>query len=73
MQKWHATCQNKIIVIGDIVVIQETGLVPGHWPLARVIRTYPGDDGFVRAVTVKTSKGTYNRPVHKLALIVPQE
>ena len=71
MQKWHATGRN--IVIGDIVVIQETGLVPDHWPLARVIRTYPGDDGVVRAVTVKTSKGTYNRPVHKLALIVPQE
>ena len=71
LQKWHSTHRN--ITVGDIVIIKDDSLVPGHWPLARVTRTYPGDDGVVRAVTVKTAKGTYNRPVHKLVLIVPQD
>ena len=71
LPKWHATRRN--ITVGDIVIIRDDGLVPGHWPLAKVTRTYPGDDGVVRAVTVQTAKGTYNRPVHKLVLIVPQD
>lgn len=71
LQKWHSTHRN--IVLGDIVIIRDDVLVPGHWPLARVTKTYPGDDGVVRAVTVQTARGTYNRPVHKLVLILPQD
>ena len=41
--------------------------------LAKVINTCPGNDGIVRVVDIKTSKGTYRRPVHKLALLLPIE
>jgi hypothetical protein len=31
-----------------------------------VVATYPGKDGAVRVVDIKTSKGVYRRPVVKL-------
>ena len=57
--------------VGDIVVVREDGIVPAFWPLAKVIQTYPGKDGLVRVVDVKTSKGIYKRPVTKVAVLIP--
>ena len=67
--KWHHPVKN--ISIGDIVVVREDGTVPSFWPLAKVVQTYPGKDGLVRVVDVKTSKGTYKRPVTKVAVLLP--
>ena len=47
------------------------GTVPAFWPLAKVTQTYPGKDGLVRVVDVKTSKGIYKRPVTKVAVLIP--
>ena len=55
----------------DDVVVREDGMVPTLWPLARVVRVYPGKDGLVRVVDVKTSKGVYKRPVTKLVVLLP--
>ena len=52
---------------GDVVLLQEDGISVGRWPLGRVQHTYPGSDGLVRAVDVKTVKVTYRRPIVKLA------
>ena len=68
IQKWHSSPGN--LKTGDIVVIRDVSLVPTHWPLAIMTKTYHGDHGVVRVVTVKTAKGTYNRPVHKIALLL---
>ena len=38
----------------------------GKWPLGRVTRALPGDDGIVRVVEVRTANGLYTRPVVKL-------
>lgn len=51
---------------GDIVLIKDTNLPPSNWPLARVIQTHPGDDGIVRAVTVKQKNGETKRAINKL-------
>ena len=67
--KWHRPSKN--IVVGDIVVLRENGMVPTRWPIAKVIETHAGRDKLVRVVTVKTSTGTYTRPVNKLALLLP--
>ena len=48
----------------------EDGIIPTNWPLARVIKTYAGKDGIVRVVDIKTQKGSYCRPVHKLAVLL---
>ena len=48
-------------------------MIPARWPIARVIKTYTGDDGLVRVVVVKTSTGTYNRPVSKVSLLYSRD
>ena len=57
--------------MGDVVILIEDEIIPSRWPLAKVIKTHPGQDGIVHAVDIKTSKGTYRQPAHKLAALVP--
>ena len=57
--------------MGDVVILQERGMVPTEWPLGRVVETYPGKDALVRVVSVKTSRGVYRRPVTKVAVLIP--
>ena len=40
----------------------------GIWPLGRIVSTHPGQDGIVRAVTVRTQYGEYKTPITKLFL-----
>ena len=43
----------------DIVILRpEKSHFSGHWPLGRIIQTFPGDDNLVRVVLVKTATGT---------------
>ena len=69
--KWHHPTRN--VQVGDVVVLQEDNMVPTKWPLAKVIQTHTGKDGFVRVVTIKTATGTYKRPVTKIALLLPSD
>ena len=41
--------------------------------LARVIATYPGNDGLVRKARIKTQDSEYDRPIHKLCLIATKD
>ena len=69
LTKWKSPSPN--LQVGDLVVIHEDNLVPTKWPLTRVLSVHPGKDGFVRVVTLKTSRGVYKRPVSKIALVLP--
>ena len=51
---------------GDVALIVEPNASRGEWPLGRVIEVYPGDDGLVRVVKVKTKNKEYLCPVHRL-------
>ena len=65
--KWQKIKPN--LQQNDIVILKDAKTFSCHWPLARVLKTYPGKDGLVRVVTIKTSTGTYKRPTAKLALL----
>ena len=65
--KWHSP--NKDYKIGDIVCLRDGPTAPTRWPLVRIVNVYPGEDGKVRVVTVKTAKGIYKSPVVK---VIPQ-
>ena len=69
--KWYQPSRNA--KVGDVVILQESGLVPTKWPLARITEVHTGRDGLVRVATVKTTNGTYKRPITKLALLLPHE
>ncbi|XP_003382025.1 putative integrase core domain protein [Trichinella spiralis] len=68
-KKWTKSKQEPHV--GDIVLVSEDDVPTHMWPMARVIEVYPGSDGVVRTVKVKTLKGTYNRSVRKLRLLEP--
>ena len=66
-RKWRRNVPN--LVIGDLVLVVDENSPRGSWPLRRVTRVLPGDDGRVRAAEVRTKSGTYVRPVVKLCLL----
>ena len=52
--------------IGDVVIIKTDNKHRGTWPLAVVTEIYPGKDGIVCAVELKTAHGTLERPIQHL-------
>ena len=65
--KWHNPSRS--LRVGDVVILREDNVIPARWPLARVVTAHAGNDGLVRVVSVKTSTGTYRRPVTKVVLL----
>lgn len=66
-KKWEKTQPN--LVIGDIVVMSDQNAIRGKWSLGKVTNVFPGKDSLVRNVEIKTSSGTFRRPITKLAII----
>ena len=66
-KKWKEKKQN--LKEGDVELVAEPDQPRGVWPLGRIMSTHPGQDGLVRAVTVRTQYGEYKRPIAKLCLL----
>ena len=71
LHKWKQSKRN--INVGDIVLILEDSPFITRWPMARVTNTYPGQDGKVRVVQVRTATSSFKRTISKLALLLPPE
>jgi hypothetical protein len=69
--KWAANQSTNNINTGDIVVLDDQTQPRSCWPLARVIKCYPGTDGITRSVDLRTQNGCFKRPVTRLVLLVP--
>ena len=60
--------------VGDIVIVRDDDLARNNWPLGKVVEVYPSDDDLVRIIVSYGGKlSHFDRPVHKLVLIVAQE
>lgn len=70
-RKWNTERRN--VRVGDIAMLADANAVRGKCTIARVVQVYPGVDGTVRNVKVKTVSGEYRRPVTKIAIIYPAE
>lgn len=69
-EKWNTpSCPVKI---GLVVLIKQENTAPLYWPIAVISELYPGKDGVVRVVSVKTARGVYKRPVCKLCPLPTQ-
>ena len=82
-QKWHSARRN--IMIGDVVLIQDSNAIRGNWKMAKVFKTFTDDDGKVRKAIVEyknldsEDKSEYTgktftrieRPVQKLVVLLP--
>ena len=66
-QKWLMPKRN--LAVGDIVLVTNEDAPRSVWPIARVIDTFPGKDGLVRTVQVKTRNSVLVRPISKLCLL----
>ena len=69
--KWNHRSRN--FQVGDLVCLREEELLSTKWPLAHMEAVHPGRGGLVRVVTVKTTKGTYKRPVTKVVLVLSKD
>ena len=49
-----------------MVLVREDNIPRMSWPLGVIVKTFPGKDGIIRAVSVKMSKGVFTRPIQKL-------
>ena len=71
-KRWHTERRN--VRVGDVAVLaDDSRAIKGKWTICRVIEVYPGPDGRVRNVKVKTAESEYLRPVTKIAVICPAE
>lgn len=58
--------KNKSLQPEDIVIIHDPDTPPLQWKIGKVTTVYPGKDGVVRVVDVKTAKGLLKRPATKV-------
>ncbi len=58
---------------GDIVLLVDFTLPRGKWHLGRIVETFPGQDGVVRNVKVKTKNGEYQRSIQKCCVILEND
>ena len=54
------------LVVGQLVLLREEHSPSSEWPLGRIAKTHPGDDGLVRVVTIVTQSGEKKRAVNKV-------
>ena len=66
--KWRQEERN--LQVGDLVLMTESNITRGSWPLARVVRVLSGRDGRVRSAELRTSGGkVYTRPTTEICLL----
>ena len=69
-RKWTRAEPN--VEVDDVVLMVEDDRPRSEWPLARVVATYPSGDNLVRKVRVQTNRSQYDRPVHRLVILIKQ-
>lgn len=69
--KWQK--MGRKLSIGDVVLIADANEPRNSWPRGVIDRVYPGGDGSVRVVDVRTASGVMKRPAHKICLLLRPE
>ena len=69
-QKWDTARPN--LGVGDIVLLVDDDVKRNMWPMGRIVEVFPGDDGLVRKVNVRTATSTVplSRSVVKVVLLL---
>ena len=70
-KKWNA--EKRTVRVDDIVILEDSNSVRGNCTIGRIINVYPGKDGRVRNVKIKTSTSEYKRPITTIVIICPAE
>ncbi|GFW35806.1 integrase catalytic domain-containing protein [Trichonephila clavipes] len=62
--KWSV--QNPNLMENRLVLLKDPNTKPLDWPMRRILEVFPGSDGLVRVVNVKTSTGILKRAITKV-------
>ncbi|GFX53429.1 integrase catalytic domain-containing protein [Trichonephila clavipes] len=62
--KWNL--QNPNLMENQLVLLKDPNTKPLDWPMGRILEVFPGSDGLVRVVNVKTSTGILKRAITKV-------
>jgi len=65
--KWHLRKEN--LRVGDLVLLLGEDTPRSLWPLGVIQEVFPGPDGLVRSVRVKTKVRSFVRPITKIVLL----
>lgn len=68
-QRTRWTHERDNIRIGTMVLVKEDNLPPQKWRIGRVIEIFPGKDGHVRIIKLRTPDGVYTRAVTRLCVL----
>lgn len=67
--KWPDGREDPKLSVGDLVIVMDENLPRGQYPKGVITKVFPDAKGLVRVAELKTSTGTFKRPVMKLAKI----
>ncbi|XP_059051881.1 uncharacterized protein LOC131846563 [Achroia grisella] len=71
-QKWRIP--DRQLQINDLVLLKEDNSPPMCWRMGRICSLFPGQDGVVRVVEIKTAAGNFRRAVKYICpLMEPSE
>lgn len=70
--KWKRKADTNL-EIGQLVIIKDDNLPPLAWPTGRITELHRGNDGCVRAVTLKTAHGPKSRGISKICVLPIQD
>lgn len=65
--KWLVPQRN--IKVNDMVMLRNVLTPPTTWLLGRIINVFPGKDGLVRSVEVRTEHSHFKRPIGQVCLL----
>ncbi|XP_024882812.1 uncharacterized protein LOC112461708, partial [Temnothorax curvispinosus] len=66
--KWKMS-KGQQLKLDQLVLIKQQGVAPLQWITGRIEDIHLGSDGLARSAKVRTSKGSYVRPLSKLAIL----
>ncbi|XP_055711312.1 uncharacterized protein LOC129806617 [Phlebotomus papatasi] len=69
--KWTRDYSN--VKIGDVILLLDETQMGNKWILGQVEDIHPGRDGRIRVLTIRTTKGTYTRPITKVARLFVED
>ena len=69
--KWKQ--QQRIVEVGDLVLLKEDDAPPLKWNIGRIVNVFPDKEGNVRVVTVKTKSSEYRRPIMKVCPLLTNQ
>ncbi|CAG7816121.1 unnamed protein product [Allacma fusca] len=66
-KKWNR--EERPLKVSDVVILTDDAMPRNSWTKGIVVAVFPGKDGRIRVVEVKTSTGVNRRPVAKLIIL----